>query len=364
MVATADWDMIQFEIPASLRSFEASETKGIPSRRELLNSNRFGGIQFIARDTCVSIHRLLLPLIEPRLESLEVAEGRNQLVNAYNDAVLDLTNYQRQWTRFLQQVWTFDGFDTIVAETEHEMRSVRDSRASWLQQGLSGRVFSTHEPQSIVTAEFVSRHGHDMRELLLQDVHELTKQVTQLCVQQLLDLVGLLSVGIVQWYPGNTSRYLFFRRGFYSSSAVESPTSPEIIGRTISEVECHEHHLMDAFACHPANAPVGIPASVQQLIEQGPNWLQKQFQLINGTLTQESVKRLVVRDETWQIVRRVPRMHNDPALVIGPFVLAGWGPSDEEVGSLSGRSVVSTGQLQTLPNPGIVPFVKRLLGGA
>lgn len=364
MVAIADWNATHFEIPESLRSFEASEARGIPTRREILSSDRFGGLRLVARDTCVPLHNAIWPLIEPRLQSLDVAVGRNQLVNAYNDVVLDLSSRQREWTTFLEQVWTFDGFDTIVAENEHELRFARDSRRSWLEQGLGSRAFKTHELQSIVTAEFVSRHGHDMKQLLVQDVHDLTIHVTQSCVQQLLDMVGLLSVGIVQWYPGSTCRYLFFRRGFYSSSKVESPTARDVFGRTTGEVECHEHHLMDAFACHPANAPVAVPASVQQLIDQAPGWVRSQLHLVNGTLTQETVNRLVVRDETWQVVRRVPRMHNDPALVIGPFVLAGWGPSDEEKGTLRRGLANGLGQIQTPPKSSLTPLLMKFFGGA
>lgn len=364
MVANADWDTVQFEVPFSLASFESRETIGTASRREVLNSNRFGGIQIAGRETCASIYRGLSPLMQPHLQTLVVAEGRHQLINAYNDVLLELTNHHRQWTQFLRNVWQFDGFETIVAKTPRDLQAANGLRDRWMQDGLSARAFHSQELQSIVTAEFVSRHGDDMRVLLVDDCLELTRKVAQLCVQQLFDLVGLLSVGVVQWYPGGTCRYLFFRRGFYADSTEDTPTNYIVKGRAIGEVECHEHHLMDAFACHPANAPTALPASIQQLIEQAPSWLSSQLQLVNGTLTQESVKKLVVRDETWQIVRRVPRMHNDPALVIGPFVLAGWGPSDEEEGARGRGSSIDIGRLQPAPKPGLAPLMKKLLGGA
>jgi len=127
-----------------------------------------------------------------------------------------------------------------------------------------------------------------------------------------------------------------------------------------------ENSHIDAFTCDPYNSPVPIPASVERLIQKSPSWLADQLQLVVGTMTQEVVQRRIVKDEAWQVLRQRPRLHNDPALVIGPFVLTGWGPSDldeneaHSVGQFARKSPLLPMQNKFK----VLPFVKKLLGGS
>ena len=166
MVAIANWDDVQFEVPQALESFEGVAST---SRRDLLREGTAFTLKSFARSGCQLLYPVILQRIQPRLKTLALANERHSLIHSYNETLLDLNAKQREWTDFLKQVWLFDGFETIQAETLEERTAAHSSRERWLQEGLSNRVFNPTGFQSIVTAEFVSLHGENMRDMMVQD---------------------------------------------------------------------------------------------------------------------------------------------------------------------------------------------------
>ncbi|MDX1926256.1 MAG: hypothetical protein SFV81_07055 [Pirellulaceae bacterium] len=364
MVA-ANWDDFEFRIPEVLQSHELTRSRNRVPSRELANADRVDALNSLARGSCQPLYQAISVPLADQFNSVATASTRNELVNRYNEVLQSMNTMQEQWTEFLARCVAFDAFNENGGKTPSEQLASTTLSEEWKRQVLSGPVFKPQRLQSIVTAEFVSRNGNDMRGLLVQDCDSLARQLASDCVQQLLDLVESFSIGIAQWYSGHTCCYRFFRRNVRTTSARDTRAIAANRGTAQYVIEAHEHHLMDAYACHPLNAPIEIPSSVRQLVRHSPDWLKGHLRLAVGTLTQEVIHERVISETRWAVADALPRMHFDPALTIGSFVLTAWGPSD--IGEVEKTAkfdvverVLDVEQPETRTS---LPLWQRVLGG-
>ena len=75
---------------------------------------------------------------------------------------------------------------------------------------------------------------------------------------------------------------------------------------------------------------VVMPPQVVRLVEQVPEWLYPFVQVIDGDICRETIFTQEIREETWAevAVRNEPIYGCEPAVIIGSFVLTGWGPKE------------------------------------
>lgn len=340
MVAV-NWNAVSFAVPATLvgyrfepgavsspnRVIDVRERSGAGAEpRTLVSADRLGptiqSVEHFAQEACDEIYHVSCESLACKIFAIENGSSRYELIEHYNQVVLAATQMQREWTQFLKRCWLYDEFGTIAGKSRSEIAGAKELRKRWLEDGMKHSVFTPVGLNSIVTAEFVSRYSDNLRPHLVDAALRIPQEFTQACVQQLIEMVGLLSVGIATWYPGNTCCYHFFRRHVSGQVGRVRPVQ--------GAVNCHRHDLMDAFVCHPSNAPVEIPDGVRRLILGAPAWLQSQLKLIVGTIIREEISQQNLNDTYWQSLGVIPHIHCDPALIIGNFVLSGWGPSDQQ----------------------------------
>lgn len=193
--------------------------------------------------------------------------------------------------------------------------------------------------------------------------------------------------GLVEWHPNHCCSYHFFKRvviqendGAYSESydtlledmeddfadglddeddfgagLDDNSIGRNIIGTRTTRIvrgsgqhthrlARHEHGVMNAIRTSIANSRVVMPLPVQRLVETIPGWLEPFVQVIDGQIFRE---RIIERDLTvtrWEDVevRDEPIFGCEPAVIVGSYVLTGWGP--REVAAEEARRAVCESQ--------------------
>jgi hypothetical protein len=102
---------------------------------------------------------------------------------------------------------------------------------------------------------------------------------------------------------------------------------------------------MNAIATSIEDSRVIMPPPVQRLIQQIPDWLSPFVRVIDGDIFRERIIEREQKASTWEDVqiRDEPILGCEPGVIIGPYVLVGWGPR-EVAAELKRREQV---QLQT-----------------
>lgn len=211
--------------------------------------------------------------------------------------------------------------------------------------------------RNVVDARLVSRPKAEIQTKLES---ALKQAVADFC-QQFFDLLARMVdqelFGLVEWLPNNCCAYHFFRRVIIqenegaservSEERFRTPRQPDrgfgrqIVGRrTIEQTKGkgrhihrfarHQHDVMQAIHTSIRDSRVVMPPSVQHLCETVPSWLYPFVQVIDGTIIRE---RIIERDATvdhWTDtqIRDEPIIGYEPAVIIGAFVLTGWGPRE------------------------------------
>lgn len=180
--------------------------------------------------------------------------------------------------------------------------------------------------------------------------HEVANFAKQL-FEFLARLVDRELCGLVEWFPNNCCRYHFFRRvviqdvgetkrvnsTVWGSSNGRGESQPFVVGsqRTTSTTKGthevrharHEHEVISAVRTSIGNSSVVMPPQILRLVEAIPEWLYPFVEVIDGHIVRERIVAKTVSVEDWAKVEihDEPIYGIDPAIVIGPFVLSGWG---------------------------------------
>lgn len=210
-------------------------------------------------------------------------------------------------------------------------------------------------PQNLATAELAACPRPEIEQILQSGL----RKAVQKFVAQFVDGLGVLVdrsvAGLVHWTGPNTVKYHFFRRRVVGDSFErrtirgpmqlrddsDAPGDPRRWKRvhkttTSSQVVYtlghHRHHAVDAFHTTIDNSKVVMPPFVQTLVAAIPDWMRPVIRVVDGYLIREEIsEHEICRD---QIVRTEyfdePLRGYEPAVVLGPFVLTGWGPREIE----------------------------------
>ena len=92
----------------------------------------------------------------------------------------------------------------------------------------------------------------------------------------------------------------------------------------------HQHEVMNAVRTSIRNSQVVMPPAVVRLVEVVPVWLYDFVQVIDGDIFRERVIEQDTNLEYWADVqvRDEPIIGCEPGVIIGPYVLTGWGPRE------------------------------------
>lgn len=227
----------------------------------------------------------------------------------------------------------------------------RDKILSDKLEEMMTQAFAAWLPaKNALTASLLSNSPDTFIGQLEASLSEEVDRFSQQFVELLERMVDLELFGLVEWLPKQCCRYHFFRRVVIQGPEVRTQSINEsfadnsdassgqrIIGnrRTTStrtvrhEIRFarHQHELINAVRTSIRNSTVIMPPPIVQLVESVPSWLYPFVEVIDGQIVRELIieRDISVEDWTQVDVRDEPIIDIDPGIVIGPYVLSGWG---------------------------------------
>lgn len=226
-----------------------------------------------------------------------------------------------------------------------------------LDEMLDQAACDWRSPRNVLDARTVSQPVETLRETLSAPLRSAVDDFSVQFFEMLAKLVDRELVGLVEWLPNNCCSYHFFRRIviqenhgrshhvdeqlFSQVAERDSVTGRRIIGRrTETKVNGrgvhyhrfarHEHEVMNAVVTTIKDSRVVMPPQVERLLGKIPDWLYPFVKVIDGDIFRE---RIIERDQkvsSWEDVqvRDEPIVGCEPGVIIGPYVLTGWGPRE------------------------------------
>lgn len=229
---------------------------------------------------------------------------------------------------------------------------------SKLQEMLDQASQDWLPPKNVLDAKLVSVAVPIIRErleaALTQSVAEFSAQFLGL----LANLVDRQLFGLVEWLPNHCCSYHFFKQVviqendgaservltetfFDQITERDSDTGRQIIGKQQVErthgqgrhehrLARHQHEVMNAVRTSILNSQVVMPPVVQELVKVVPDWLDDFVYVIDGDIFRERIIEQDIRAEKWADVQVYdePIIGCEPGVIIGPYVLTGWGPRE------------------------------------
>lgn len=281
---------------------------------------------------------------------------RETVVGAYVNSLKQLQGFRNDIENLVFEVCRANlEFRQGAGETHAE---ARDSILNAKLDEMTDQAFSGWMPaKNIVSADLLS-HSPDV--YVTQLDASLTNEAvifSRQLFEMLQRMVDLELFGLVEWLPKQCCRYHFFRRVVIQGAAEQTDTITEtmtsveaavrargfgrrVIGnrRTTSthsvkhEIRFarHQHELINAVRTSIRNSTVIMPPQIVRLVESIPEWLYSFVEVIDGYIVRELIIERDVSVEDWtQVdVRDEPILDLDPGIVIGPYVLSGWGSGE------------------------------------
>lgn len=238
-----------------------------------------------------------------------------------------------------------------------------------LAEMLDAAVGAWLPTRNVVDARLASRPLAEVRErleaALTQAVADFGRQLFELLAR----LVDRELFGLVEWLPNNCCAYHFFKRiviqendgasrrvlketRFDQVTERDAETGRQIVGRrTVEETRGqgrhvhrfarHQHDVIQAVHTSIGNSRVVMPPQVERLCAAVPEWLDPFVQVIDGTIVRERIIERDTRVDQWadRTQRDEPIIGCEPGVILGSFVLTGWGPREVKAEELRRESV-------------------------
>tara|TARA_R110002072_G_scaffold282552_1_gene445502 strand:+ start:160 stop:1632 length:1473 start_codon:yes stop_codon:yes gene_type:complete len=207
-----------------------------------------------------------------------------------------------------------------------------------------GGVFIMFPP--VVTASARPLAARVVYDKLHSALRRACDQLASRFVSWLNDMRDKNLVGTIHWTTKSDCKLDFFRHVvIHESEATVTRTSERVnddsrsflrVRETesahISDKHClakHEHHVTQAVAHKLEENWHPVPLQFQPLLDAIPSWLCPHVRILEGHQYLERVFVQNLRQREWQtepIVRR--EFEAEPAILIGSYVLAGWGQAE------------------------------------
>ncbi|MFM9962577.1 MAG: hypothetical protein ACKV2Q_15300 [Planctomycetaceae bacterium] len=237
----------------------------------------------------------------------------------------------------------------------------------------------------VLTAELIAQPLSIIQGTVVKLLQEASHTLAKQLIVSLHMLVELNVVGIIDWKDERTCKLNFFRHAIEQDQIESKKTTTvrrverntlvreeweRLRVRNRYFIERHEHHVMNAEARELDQAIHPIPLKHDELIDQIPEWLHPHLRVLEGTLILEQIVERQIREDQWQsepllrstqteVLRSTHEL--DPAILLGHFVLTGWGQRDvdREIHRRRREATLETQALE-LPSPEILQETSRL----
>lgn len=282
---------------------------------------------------------------------------RQEIVQAYVQSVSLLTQFKSDVDRLIQAACRANlEFRQLRGETNTDAKHTALDKKLAHMLKLASKKWAPVE--NILSAELVSQPIADLFQQLRDSLDRACREFCREFFTLLAQLVDRRLFGLVEWHPNNCCSYHFFHtvviqenKGRAADRVVEQQFLPEnahksrnrVVGkRTRYKTKAHgkhhyrlarhEHEVMNAIRTSIANSKVVIPAHIARMLRQVPDWLSPFVEVIDGDIFRERIIECDTGKEAWAdvSVQDEPIYGTEPGIIIGPYVLAGWGPREVE----------------------------------
>jgi len=240
--------------------------------------------------------------------------------------------------------------ETHAAARDAALKSERDDM-------LRKAACDWFPPRNVLDAKLVSRPVSEVRRRLDQAIADAVAEFTKQLFALFAKLVDHELFGLVEWLPNNCCAYHFFKRvviqendgasqtieevRFDQATERDPVTGRRIIGKKTTRIAQgkgrhthrfarHQHDVMNAIRTSIDNNRVVMPPAVERLCHAVPEWLKPFVEVIDGTIFRERIIERDIQVTNWEDVRVVdePIVGHEPGVIIGSYVLTGWGPRE------------------------------------
>ena len=323
--------MVPKNFPSRLAGIEPptiikSDTVDAPARRKLVDAIR-GRLPY---PTAIDVDRWT----------------QNDIVQAYVASLTQLNRYRDETIALIRTVCETNlEFRQQSGTTDEQARD--EAISAKLDELLAKCEIHIDLPTHVLDANLVAKPIENLHSRLRSAIFEAVEGFVDQFFVGLEKLVDVKCVGLIEWPGDNVCCYHFFKevilqeRGGTTTSrgGVDRTRGTNVGWRKVTEVTQgrhmhrharHEHHVLEAFHTSISNSRVIMPPQVKRLVASIPEWLRNVVQVVDGTIFREKIVEQDYRDETWQSVRvhEEPVYGCEPAVIIGSFVLTGWGPRE------------------------------------
>ena len=292
---------------------------------------------------------------------IQIAEtpDRETVVRAYVNSLKQLGEY-----RNAVETLVFEACRANLEFRQGAGETLAEARDAVLNAKLDEMIALASkrwEPaKNIVSADLLSQPLDVYRQQLDKALSDEVAHFSRNFFELLQHLVDQELFGLVEWLPKQCCRYHFFRRVVIQGASVKTATVTEnrdrgfdnyfgqqIAGHRITTTSQkvkheirfarHQHELINAVRTSIGNSTVVMPPAIVQMIKFIPEWLYPFVEVIDGHIVRELIVERDVSIKDWTKVdvhdepiigvnmRDYPVFDHDPGIVIGPYVLSGWG---------------------------------------
>lgn len=295
-----------------------------------------------------------LPWISFRAEGAD----RAAIIEAYIQSLGELERCRAEVGELLRAACAANiEFRQAVGETHG---AARDEALQKKLDEMLAQVSSHWVPiRNVADAQLASQATDVLGDAFQTALESAVVEFAEQFFDMLARLVDRQLFGLVEWLPNHCCRYHFFRQvliqennGVVSTSwddtYFENPTDrnlwtgERVVGRRshrdvlhgkhFHRLARHQHDVMNSVRTAVGNSRVIMPPAVVRLIKAIPAWLLPLVQVIDGEIFRERIVEKDTRVEDWSqvTVRDEPIVGCEPGVIIGPYVLTGWGPREVE----------------------------------
>lgn len=292
--------------------------------------------------------------------------SRDSIITAYIDSLKQIDHCREQVEELVEAACRANiefrqalGQTNVIARDqaleEQLEKVVEEAELQWLPT------------RNVATGELMSRPADVYRQRLNAALEQATQEFAKELMQLFARLVDRQLFGLVEWLPNHCCRYHFFRQVVIQENTGEfrHVLSEELFNESLSStaqarettfgrrsiergqqgkhhfrLARHEHEVINAVRTSVGNSTVVMPPGVVDLVKAIPEWLYPFVEVIDGDIIRE---RIIERDTgvtDWKQseVFDEPIFGCEPGVIIGPYVLSGWGPREVDSELLRRRS--------------------------
>ena len=256
-----------------------------------------------------------------------------------------------------------------VIELRVRGNQVPEARASALRSArrlLCEKVQECNRPLApVLTADLISQPLDSIIPILNEWFRNSCHEIASRLFQTMHILVQQDVVGLVEWPEKDVCKLNFFQhvitqdqiRRRRSQSVQQDDFSEEgfrsvrletwehIEGRNRYSIERHEHHVMNTKLNSIGSTQFPIPEDKQAFLSRVPPWIKQHLKILEGDLILEKVDRRHVGDDHWKTTPQLRSSYEiEPAIVLGHYVITGWGQKEVEKEVFRQRRLAATGQ--------------------